>query len=337
MFLWSHTSWAIARDPGEVCETRSIMTLAWTICLEDAHKSPKQLKAAIDVGMKEVHRIDEWMSEWKPHSLISQINDNAGIKPVKVTDEALEAITESLHHGDLTDGAFDITFNAFFGLYNWKKGHERFPTDDEIKRLLPLVNYKNVIVDREKKTVFLKEKGMKIGLGGMGEGWAVDKVYDLLKPRKIQAGFIDASGGERFWGRKPNGKLWTVGIGNPRPAHEGDNSVIYKMYLTDMAITTAADTEKYFVRDGRRYHHIVNPHTGYSADKSIQVTSICKTATLCDLADDGVFILGPVDGKKYAEKLGIEAVVVDPNQKVTLTKGLRPIDTEWGQALEILQ
>ena len=102
-----------------------------------------------------------------------------------------------------------------------------------------------------------------------------------------------------------------------------------------MAITTAGDTTKYFIRNGRRYHHIIDPHTGYSADKSVQVTAICKTATLCDLADDGVFILGSDEGKKYAESLGIEAIIVDPKKQITLTKGLKPVKTQWGPALEL--
>jgi len=325
-----------AIEEGEMCATRSIMALAWTICLYDTEKTPSELHDAIEMGMKEIHRIDEWMSEWKPRSLISQINDSAGIKPVKVTDEAWDAISESLHHSELTHGAFDITFNAFFGKYGWKKNHERFPTDEEIKKILPLVNYKKVIMDKEKKTVFLAKKGMKIGLGGMGEGWAIDKVFDLLKPLKIQSGFIDASGGTRFWGRKPNGKLWTVGVGNPRPKKSDDQSVLYKMYLTDYAVTTAGDTEKFFIRDGKRFHHIIDPKTGHSADRSIQVTAICKTATLCDLVDDGIFILGPEEGRKYAESQGVRAVIVDPQKKVTLTKGLTPTQTQWGPALEVV-
>lgn len=310
------------------------MALAWTICLYDSKKTVKELHTAIEEGMRELVRIDQWMSEWKPESEISKINDNAGIQPVPVSSEAFEAIKECQHHSELTQGAFDITFNAFFGLYNWKKGHEKFPTDQEIKERLPLVNYKNVVLDEKNKSVFLKKKGMKIGLGGMGEGWAIDKVYDLLQPKQIQSGYIDASGGERFWGRKPNGKLWTVGIGDPRPPKGVKDAVLYKIYGTDFAITTANDVEKGFTRNGKRYHHIIDPKTGYSADKSAQVTVICKTATLCDFADDGIFILGPEQGLKYAAQIGVETVIVDPKKKVFLSQGLRPLKTQWGPALE---
>ena len=330
-------------ERGQICGRRMIMTLPWTICLVDSHKSQDDLKKAIDTGMEEVERIDNWMSEWRPGTLVSEINENAGIKPVHVTDEAFDAISISLEHSRLTDGAFDITFNAFFGLYNWKKGHERFPTDAEITRLLPLVNYKNVILDRFHKTVFLKLKGMKIGLGGMGEGWAVDKVVAMLKSKSIQAGYVDASGAVAVWGKKPSGKLWSIGIGDPRPLdpelkHKAD---IYKLYITDVAVTTAGDTEKYFTRNGKRYHHIIDPKTGQSADKSIQVTAICKNppgksaATLCDLVDDGVYILGGDRGLRYAEAQGVAVMVVDPNKNIRFSKNLRAFQSPWGPAVEL--
>jgi thiamine biosynthesis lipoprotein len=339
-------------EPGQICGRETIMTLPWTVCLVDAQKTQADLKAAIEESMNEVARIDAWMSEWKPKSLISQINQNAGIQPVHVTDEAFAAIEVSLKHSELTHGAFDISFNAFFGLYNWKKGHERFPTQAEINKLLPLVNYKNVILDPVSKTVFLKKRGMKIGLGGMGEGWAVDKVVALLKARKIQAGYVDASGAVTVWGKKPSGKLWSIGIGNPRPlsvAGGGGNgngtdssstqkhkADIYKMYVTDVSVTTAGDTEKFFIKNGHRYHHIIDPKTGHSADKSIQVTAICRSsATLCDLVDDGVYILGPEEGIKYAESQGVAVMVIDPKEKAHFSKDLKTFESQWGPAVEL--
>ena len=326
-----------ALENGEFCGEEVVMTLPWKICVIEPSMSADDLKAAITSGMEEVHRVDEWMSEWKPKSLISQINDNAGLHPVKVSDEAIEAIDLSLQHSVLTHGAFDITFNAFFGLYNWKKGHERFPTDAEIKTLLPLVNYRNVIVDHKNKTVFLKEKGMKIGLGGMGEGWAVDKVVALLKAKKIRAGFVDASGAVEVWGKKPSGKLWSISIGDPRPLRPdlSRKQSIYKLYATDVAVTTAGDMEKYFIRDGKRFHHIIDPKTGHSAEQSMQVTAICKSATLCDLVDDGVFILGKDKGLAYAEEQGVAAMQIDPDKKVHFSKGIREFESPWGPAIEL--
>ncbi len=326
-----------AADEGEICETQSIMTLPWTLCLFDNDKTPGELRRALADAFTEVHRIDEWMSEWKPNSLISQINKNAGIKPVHVSDEALETIKQSIHHSELTNGGFDISFNAFFGLYSWKKGAERFPTDAEIKMILPLVNYKNIIVDEKQKTVFLTTKGMKIGLGGMGEGWAVDKVYELLKPRKIKSGYVDASGAVRVWGVKPNGKLWVIAVGDPRPMNPDPQrkEFIYKLYATDIAVTTAGDSEKSFYKNGKLYHHIIDPKTGYSAAQSIQVTCVGKTATLCDFVDDGAFLLGGDKAKAYAEAQGVEVVIIDPKKNIIMTKGLSSEKTEWGKALKL--
>jgi thiamine biosynthesis lipoprotein len=326
-----------ALDPGEICETQSIMTLPWTLCLFDNEKTPGELRRALKMGFQEVHRIDEWMSEWKPKSLISQINEQAGISPVLVTDEAFATIQQSIHHSELTGGAWDITFNAFFGLYSWKKGSEKFPSDDEIKKILPLVNYKNIILDSSRKSVFLKNKGMKIGLGGMGEGWAVDKVFELLKPLKIKSGYIDASGAVRVWGVKPNNKLWVIAVGDPRPMNPDPqrSQFIYKMYATDIAVTTAGDTEKSFYRNGRLYHHIIDPKTGYSADQSIQVTCIGPTATICDFVDDGAFILGGEKGKSYAESQGTQVIMIDPKKHILMSKGLKVKTTAWGKAIQL--
>lgn len=331
------SSVASAKDveKGEVCETQIIMTLPWTICLVDAKKSEKDLKAYIAEGMKELRFIDSWMSEWKADSPVSEINRQAGLKPVKVDPWLMNAIELSLAEGARSGGNFDITFNAFFGKYSWKKGAERFPSEKEIKETLPLVNYRNVVVDKKASTVFLKKKGMKIGLGGMGEGWAIDKVYDLMKARGVTAGYIDASGGVRVWGVKPSGKLWTIGVGNPRPMNPdlSRKATLFNLYATDISIATAGDTEKYFEKNGKRYHHIIDPKTGHSAQASIQVTTICKTAVYCDLVDDSIYIDGPVKGREYAEKNGVAAVIITPDKSVVMTSGLTVKETEWGKAL----
>lgn len=326
----------INKNPGEICETQSIMTLAWTLCFYDNDKTPGQLRRALEMGFNEVHRIDEWMSEWKPNSLISKINLEAAGHPVALTDEAYEAISLSLEHAKLSKGSFDISFNAFFGLYNWKKGEERFPTEDEIKKILPLVNYKNIILNPNSKTIEFKQKGMKIGLGGMGEGWAVDKVFDLLKPLKIRSGYIDASGAVRVWGVKPNGKLWDIAIGNPKNHMQLDSKrVIYHIYATDIAVTTAGDSERFFYKNDKLYHHIIDPKTGYSANQSVQVSCIGPTATICDLVDDGAYILGAKEGLKYGQSQGVQLVMMDPQLKIHLSPGLKPIKTPWGNALQI--
>lgn len=323
------------REKDEICDTQIIMTLPWTICLIDAKKRPGELRAYIDESMRELRRIDGWMSEWKPRSIISQINAHAGVKPVSVTPEAMDAIEKSLQESERSGGTFDITFNAFFGKYDWKNAI--FPSDQEIRETLPLVNYKNVDIDKKNMTVFLRKKRMKIGLGGMGEGWSIDTIYHLLKRRHVQAGYIDSSGGVRVWGKKTSGKLWTIGVGDPRPMNpeETRKRSLFDLYVTDLAVTTAGDTEKFFERDGKRYHHIIDPRSGRPADRSIQVTTICKTATACDLIDDSIYIKGGDEGQRYAEKAGVGAVIIDPKRMIFMSTGLRPVDTPWGRRLEM--
>lgn len=309
------------------------MATAWKICLHDNLKSESELRSIMEKGFEELIRIDRWMSDFKEDSLISEINKNAGIKPIKVTDEAYDVLKLCQKHSELTGGAFDITFNAFFGLYDWHRNI--FPSKQKIQTLLPLVNYKKLILGPS--SAFLSEKGMRIGLGGMGQGYAVDKVVEIMKSQNVPSGYVDGSGDTYFWGVRPGGKLWTVGIGDPRPqSHQSSDKVpLYQLYITDVAVTTAGDTEKYFVRNGKRYHHIIDPKTGMSADKSSQVTVICPTATLCDVSDDGIFILGPDKGFEYADKIGVHVVHVDQNGNISLSRGLKPVQTKWGPSLEI--
>jgi thiamine biosynthesis lipoprotein len=265
------------------------------------------------------------MSDWMEGTELNQINAAAGAHPVRVRKELFDLLEYVRTVSDATDGAFDPTFNAFWGLYNFKPGHEREPTEEEIKERLPLVNYKNVVLDKDKQTVFLKNPGMKLGLGGIGQGYGVDDVVKDLK-KKYSAGYVDGSGDTYFWGKKPNGDLWTAAVRNPLDKSKD----VLRIYGTDFAVTTAGDDEKFFMVGNRRVHHILDPKTGKSAALTRQVTVVSSTATEADAFDTASFVLGPDKGRAVLEKRKLAAVFVT-DKGVTITKGLKKTKTSWGE------
>ncbi|MEK7356740.1 MAG: FAD:protein FMN transferase, partial [Bdellovibrionota bacterium] len=267
--------------------------------------------------------------DWQPGTQLSQVNQSAGARPVKVGADLYDLMKYTLRISEKTEGAFDPTFNAFFGLYKFKANDQREASDDEIRERLPLIDWRNVVMNDQEKSIFLKSSGMKLGLGGLGQGYGVDKVVADLR-KKYPAGYVDGSGDTYFWGKKPDGTLWTTGIRDPRDK----DKVALRVYGTDFSITTSGDDEKFFMKDGRRVHHIIDTKTGRPATASRQVTVIAKRALDADAFDTGAFVLGPEKGKKIVESVGLRAVFI-PDKGVTMTKGLAKKSTPWGEVYEV--
>lgn len=287
----------------------------------------QDLRDAFD-GIK---RMDAWMSEWRGDTELSRVNQAAGGAPVKVSSELLALVDYALGVARESGGAFDPTFNAFWGLYKFKKGEEREPSDEEIAERLPLINYRNVELDRAASTIRLAKPAMKLGLGGLGQGYAVDKTVELLKARGYDAGYVDGSGDTYFWGRKPTGELWTAGIRDPTN-HE---RVVARVYGTDFAVTTCGDDEKFFIKNGKRVHHVIDTATGRPATRSRQATVISKRALDADAFDTASFVLGPEPAVALLKKKGYEGVLIAADGRVMLTPGLKKRQTEWGEVLEV--
>ena len=312
-----------------ICETHVSMGTLFKSCVYSNGRTSLQAVSDLRSAFSVIDDIDGWMSDWKPHTELSQINAAAGVRGVVVRDELFDILQTALQISRKTGGAFDPTFNAFWGLYNFKPGHQRAPTEAEIAERLPLVDYKSVRIDKEKRQVFLVKKGMKLGLGGIGQGYAVERMSQKLR-RLYTAGYVDGSGDTYFWGRKPNGELWTTGIRDPR----NKEKIILRIHATDVAITTCGDDEKFFFQGNRRIHHIIDPKNGKPAQLSRQTTIIAATPTMADAYDTATFVLGPARSKPLVESLGMEGVFVDDNG-VTLTAGLVPIDTPWGRVYQL--
>ena len=272
------------------------------------------VEPAFTAVVAEMSRIEGMMSEWKPDSPVSLINRNAGIRPVETPDELFKVIASAQQVSEVSAGAFDISWAAMRGLWSFAKGRERIPTEDEIKKARRLIDYRKIELDPDKKTVFLREAGMSIGLGGIAKGYAVDKAMETLYKLGIKNAIIKAGGDMRVQGVSDAGP-WEIGIKDPRH--------IARLALTNISISTSGDYERYFIKDGVLYHHIIDVRTGYPGRSCRSVTIIAPDTMTSDALSTTVFILGPVDGMRLVKRLkGVEAIIVDADGKIIVSSGI---------------
>ena len=275
-------------------------------------------EASIDAVMAEMRRIDELMSHYKPESELSSINQHAADAPVVVDKELFDLIKLSTHYSEITAGAFDITYASVGYLYNYPD-HIR-PTEAQIKAALPAVNWRNMKFDDAHHSVFFEHKGMRIDLGGIGKGYAVDRGIDILQKRGIQHAVVTAGGDSRIIGDHM-GRAWLVAIRHP----DDPTKVVTRIPLSDAAMSTSGDYERYFDENGVRYHHIIDPKTGHSASKVRSATVIGPTATQTDGMSKTAFVLGPEKALEIINRMPeYDAVFVAPDGKVFYSNGLRP-------------
>ncbi len=322
-------SGASSGDRGEQieCGTRVEMGTDFKVCVVINRDQVTAARADIANVLSEIKQINSWMSDWLPETELSKVNQAAGQSAVKVRPELFNLLRETLAVSNESAGALDPTFNVMFGLYVFKKGEEREATDDEITKRLPLIDWRNVVLNEKASTVFLKKTGMKLGLGAVGQSYAADRGVEILKKRGYKGGYIDGSGDTVFFGAKPGGALWTIGVRDPMNI----DKVLLRIYGTDFAVTTCGDDEKYFIKDGRRVHHVIDPKTGRPSQKSRQITVISKRGFDADAWDTASFVMGPEAAKPVLEKKGFRAVMVDGQGRMTLTKGLKKESTQWGE------
>ena len=298
--------------------TREAAIMGTRIAVEVWHEDPAAAAAAIDAVIAEMHRIDALMSHYKPESQLSHINRGAAAAPVPVDRELAELIVRALEFSELSGGAFDITYASVGYLYDYRE--HRHPTDAEIAAALPAINWRHVVVDHEASTVRFLKPGVRIDLGGIAKGYAVDQCIGLLRTLGITNASVSAGGDSRLLGDR-RGRPWVVGIRHP----DVRERVIARIPLADAAISTSGDYERYFDEDGVRYHHIINPRTGRSATGMRSVTVIGPDATLTEGLTKSVFILGPERGLALVEaQPDADAVVVTSDGKVFYSKGLAP-------------
>ncbi len=281
-------------------------------------RSEEKAKEAMDAAFSELKRLERILDFYSTESEISKINKNSGTTPMSVTPTTFSLITSAVKVSEITEGAFDITLGVINQRYDFvKKIH---PGASEIKKLLPLVGYKNIVLHPALRVVFLKKKGMKIDPGGITKGFAADRAVEILKQMGIRAALVAVAGDIRAYGLKPDGTPWLIGIRDPRA--KSSDEVFATLSLKDMAVSTSGDYERFFIEDGIRYHHILDPRTGLPARGVISVTVVGPKAVYTDSLATAAFVKGVKEGMKMVEKNGYMAVVVDSSGRIYHSPGL---------------
>jgi thiamine biosynthesis lipoprotein len=273
----------------------------------------------VNSAVNEVKRIENLISDWIPTTQISQVNQNAGIVPIKVNNEVFELVERALKISKLTDGAFDISYASMDKIWKFDGSMKEMPTPEAIKKSVERIGYEKIILDTKNKTIFLKDAGMKLGLGGIGQGYIADKVKEVLQAKGCTAGIVNVSGDINTWGSQIDGKPWTVGIVNP----VNKNKVFATFPLIDSAVETSGSYEKYVTFNNIRYSHIIDPRTGYPATGVVSVSVFAKQTEIADALATGVFVLGVEVGLNLINQLkGIECIIVDDKGKIFTSKGI---------------
>lgn len=276
--------------------------------------------ARIDEGVTEIKRIEKILTTYRDDSETNLINRNAGVKPVKVSDEVFRLIERSIRISHFTQGSFDITYGSIDkSLWNFDKSMTSLPDPHRAKKMVRLINYKNIIVDHHEQTVFLKEKGMRIGFGGIGKGYAAEMAKAVMKKNGVASGIVNASGDLAAWGNQPNGLPWTIGIAHPDAAHMPFSF----MNITDMAVATSGNYEKYVIINKKKYSHTINPRTGLPVTGIKSVTIISPNAELCDALATPVTIMGLTAGLDLINQLKqVECIIIDDNNKLYMSRNV---------------
>ncbi|MEJ7597165.1 MAG: FAD:protein FMN transferase [Kofleriaceae bacterium] len=312
-----------APDPDRkwVYNGKAMGTVVSVFLWSDDERKASQAAEAVFVEMK---RIDTVMTTWTEDSEVSRINAAAGKAPVAVSEETFAVIERAQDVAKRTGGLFDISVGAFKGLWKFDEDMDgSLPDPAEVKKRLAKIGYQHIVLDKAKRTVFLKRPGMSITLGGIAKGYAVDKCVKLLNDRGFTS-FMVQAGGDMYVAGKKGAAAWVVGVRDPRGV---DGTMFASAPIEDHSFSTSGDYERGFVKDGKRYHHILDPRTGQPARASRSVTIRAKDAFTADAWSKVLFILGPKEAQKLMvrEKLeDFEAVWVDDKNELTITKGLQP-------------
>jgi thiamine biosynthesis lipoprotein len=278
--------------------------------------------AAFDAVFKEFERLDALMSVWRPGSDVLRINAAAGESAVPVGTDVRDALKVARQVSEWTGGKFDVTFSALSDVwkFDYQNQDNSVPSLDAIRARLPLIDYRQIEIDDRAGTVFLKRKGMRMHLGGIGKGYAVERAMNILRRAGLRD-FMIQSGGDLYVGGSKDGRPWKLGIADPRAA---DGRSFATIELTDSTFSTSGDYARFFIKDGVRYHHIIDPFTGQPARLCRSVTIVADSPLLADGLSTGVFLLGPEAGMALIERLPhVEGVIVSANNEVLVSSGLK--------------
>lgn len=274
----------------------------------------------IGCAIEEIKRIERLLTTFDNQSQTSLINENAGIKPVKVDAEVFNLIERSLTISKITQGAFDLTYGSIDKkLWNFDKSLTKLPSQKEALKRIHLINYKNIILDAEKSTVFLKNKGMRIGFGGIGKGYAAEKAKALLMEENVSSGIINASGDLTTWGVQPDGKPWRIGISDP----DKPQNIFSYIDISDKAVATSGNYEKYILINGKKYSHTIDPKTGLPITGIKSVTVISTNAEFADAMATPIAIMGIKAGLCLIDQIpDLYCIIIDDDNNMYTSKNI---------------
>ena len=288
---------------------------AITVVAEDSVEAKSYIALAVD----EISRIENLISSWDNGSQTSKINNNSGIKPVIVDKELLNLVERANRISKITDGAFDISFASTNSVWKFDGSMHDYPSVELILSHLKKVGYNNIILNNDNNSIFLKLKGMKIGFGGIGKGYAADKAKALLIKNGVTSGIINAAGDINAWGLHPSGDEWKIAITNPFDK----NNAIAIFPLKDRAVVTSGDYEKYIILDGKRYSHIIDPRTGNPSRGLISATVFANNAELADALATSLMVIGEEAGINLINQIpDIDCILIDESGQIIASNNI---------------
>lgn len=306
-------------DVRVIERTISAMKTLFTISVTSAIDREQGYRAA-KAAFNEIRRVENLMTTFNKDSYLSQVNANAGVAPIQVPGELIEVVDEAQHISSLTEGKFDISAETLSDLWQFRAKPPKVPEPAELALRLPLVDYKSIVTDKKNGTIYLGKSGMRIGLGAIAKGYAVDIAAQVLRKHGVKD-FIVNGGGDILFSGKKGSHYWTVGIQDPR---DRNHRIACFEITKDSSVSTSGNYEKFFFDKGKRYHHIIDPSTGYSAEGTVSVTAVASKAMLSDAWATALFVLGVNKAMKIVEAdPELEALIVDDKLRIHLSSGLK--------------
>jgi len=304
----------------EVMIKRSQYLMGTLVFVTGVASEEEVAKNAVAAGLAEIRRIEHFMSTWIPTSELSQVNAAAGKHPVILSPENMQVLKASLRMATLTEGGFNIAVGPAVAAWNVSQ-EGRIPSQEELDAVRPFISLANIDLDEEASTVFLNHVGMQIDVGGIGKGFTADLVVDVMQAVGATAGVVALSGDIKTFGRMPDQERFVFGIQHPR---KEQGQILGRIELENEAVSTAGDYQRYFMKDGIRYHHILDPATLQPARECQSVTVIAKDGFMADGLDTGIFVMGPGKGMALIESLSdVEGVIVNAQGRILISSGLK--------------
>jgi len=298
----------------------SLILMGTGFSLKAVADTEDKAQRAVIKGVEEVQRLERMISSHLPNSETTLINHNAGLQPVKVSDELFGLIVRSKKISELTGGAFDISFAPLHHVWKFTGQTGQMPHPDTVSQYKSLVNWQAIQTNEADKKVFLTQKGMAIGFGSIGKGLAANKAKMVMMDEGASSGFVNASGDILFWGKPANSETWTVGITHPIQK----NHYLGWLHVHNMAVVTSGNYEKYLTVEGKRLSHIIDPRSGYPVEDASSVTIVCPDAELADALATGVSVLGATKGIELVNRLkNVECLYINSKGEFFQSKNLQ--------------